>query len=123
MHRADFLSQKGQAPEQFVADVVAKKDNDTTHPDVGSLDPNVRALATLALSGRRKHLLAAYVARERVRGQLRNVELAHHREILGAAMEVGLACDLVDLPRLDAREVATSSEQGLLESPLERAAG
>jgi hypothetical protein len=64
------------------------------------------------------------VARERVLGQLRNVEHAHRREILGATLDVGLACDQVDLPRRDAREVATSAHPPrLLESPLERGVG
>lgn len=113
MYRADFLSREDQDPEQFVAEAVAKVDSDTPHFDVGESDPNVRDLATLALTGRRQALRAAYVARERELGLLRNVELAH-----------GLACDVIDLPRPDARDVATSPHPPCLhECPLERAAG
>ena len=62
-------------------------------------------------------------------GQLRDVELAHRREVFvdaSAAIPVGLACDLIDqrLPRLDALEVAVAShEQRLLEPALERSIG
>lgn len=124
MHRADFLSREGQDPERFVAEVVAKVDSDTPHFDVGESDPNVRDLATLALTGRRQALRAAYVARERELGRRRNVELAHRLEPLGAAVDAGLACDVIDLPRPDARDVATSPHPPCLLAPLlERAAG
>jgi len=64
------------------------------------------------------------MARERELGLLRNGELAHRFEPLGAPRDAGLACDVIDLPRPDARDVATSPHPPCLLAPLlERAAG